>query len=236
MGTRDYHLQELSIATDPRDPRRAMPPVGPGHRRILDVGCGAGQTLIASNLESGVLAVGVDVDHTVLSLGKRLSDTVQFVRGSGEALPFKDECFDLVICRVALPYMHVYTALAEMCRVLRGGGDLWLVLHPFGMTAKELTTNMARFQIRGAIYRMWVLTNGLTLHAFGRQWALPFKGGRYESWQTRRGITRALKAAGFERVEISLGRHFVVTAMKIRPGSDDHAEAVPKNYFGKGMA
>lgn len=217
MDTHDYHLQELSIANDPGDPRRVMPPVSAGHRRILDVGCGAGQTLIASNLGPDMLMVGVDLDHSALTLGRQLSNNIRFVRASGEALPFVDECFDLVICRVALPYMHVYKALAEMSRVLIAGGDLWIVLHPFRVTAKELLASITRFQLKASLYRLWVLMNGLTLHTFGKQWAFPLTGRRYESWQTRRSIARALKAAGFDHVEISRGRHFLVTATKFRP-------------------
>ena len=55
-----YHLRELAIANDPSDPRRNMPHLEETDRRILDVGCGAGQTLIASAPVAEVLAVGVD--------------------------------------------------------------------------------------------------------------------------------------------------------------------------------
>ena len=65
----NYHRLELSIATDPNDSRRVMPRVESRHRRILDIGCGAGQTLIGSNLSDNVMAVGVDVDHAALALG-----------------------------------------------------------------------------------------------------------------------------------------------------------------------
>jgi SAM-dependent methyltransferase len=215
MAADDYHLRELSIASAPGDPRRVMPPIEAGHRRILDVGCGAGQTLVASNLRPGVLAVGVDVDHSALLLGRRLSDTICFIRAEGEALPFENGSFDLIISRVAVPYMRVDGALAEMGRVLRPGGSLWLVLHPFRMTASELVTNITRLEFKAAVYRVWVLTNGLALHIFGRQWALPLKARRYESYQTERGVTRALSAAGFGHIAFGRGDHFVVTAKKI---------------------
>jgi ubiquinone/menaquinone biosynthesis C-methylase UbiE len=210
----DYHRLELSIATDPADPRRVMPHVEARHRRILDVGCGAGQTLIGCNLADSVLAVGVDPDHEALALGKELTSAVNFVLGRGESLPFENESFDLVLCRVALPYMHVATALAEMARVTAPAGNLWLVLHPLGMTVKELGTNLTHLQLKASLYRLWVLLNGLTLSTVGIQTHWPGNSRRYESWQTSGGIKRALVAAGFEQIRISRERHFVVTASK----------------------
>ena len=210
----DYHRLELSIATDPNDARRVMPVVEARHRRILDIGCGAGQTLIGSKLSDSVLAVGVDPDHSALRFGKQLTPNVHFVNGRGEALPFEHEAFDLVICRVSLPYMHVARALSEISRVTDVGGDLWLVLHPFSMTAKELGTSLARFQVKASLYRLWVLLNGLSLNTVGRQWHWPGNPDRFETWQANTGITRALIAAGFGQIRIDRANHFVVTATK----------------------
>lgn len=210
----DYHRLELSIATDPNDSRRVMPVVEERHRRILDIGCGAGQTLIGSNLREGVTAVGLDLDHAALALGKQFTPSIHFVEGRGEALPFDHDAFDLVICRVALPYMHIARALSEISRVTDVGGDLWLVLHPFSMTAKELATNISRLQFKAGLYRTWVLINGAVLNTLGRQWHWFGDPSRYETWQTNNGIKRALLAAGFDRIRINREKHFVVTATK----------------------
>lgn len=210
----DYHRLELSIARDPNDARRVMPVVTARHRRILDIGCGAGQTLIGSNLGEGVFPVGLDLDIAALTLGKQLSPTIQFIRGSGDSLPFKNGCFDLVICRVSLPYMHISKALSEMARVTAAGGDLWLVLHPFSMTAKELGTNLTHLQLKAGFYRLWVLVNGLALNTLGRQWHWPGDPARYETWQTCGSMKRALMVAGYEQVRIDRGNHFVMTATK----------------------
>ena len=42
----EYHLLELEIARSPDDPRCVMPELRPSYRAVLDVGCGAGQTLL----------------------------------------------------------------------------------------------------------------------------------------------------------------------------------------------
>jgi len=214
--TTEYHRLELSIAADPHDKRRLIPRVEARHRRILDVGCGAGQTLIGCDLAPGVFAVGLDADHSAIALGKELTNAIHFVAGDGAALPFAGACFDLVICRVALPYMHVAKALSEMSRVTVAGGDLWLVLHPFSMTVRELATNVAHLQLKAGLYRTWVLVNGFTLHVLGRQWRWPSQSGGYETWQTAKGMTRALRRAGFDQIQITRENHFIVTATKSR--------------------
>jgi ubiquinone/menaquinone biosynthesis C-methylase UbiE len=210
----EYHRLELSIAANPDDKRRVIPHVAARHRRILDVGCGAGQTLIGCNLDQDVFAVGLDRDHAAIALGKQLTTAIHFVLGEGAALPFADGSFDLVICRVALPYMHVASALAEMARVSVAGGDLWLVLHPFSMTASELAANIAHLQLKAGLYRTWVLMNGVALHVLGRQWRWPSQSGGYETCQTNKAITRALRAAGFDNIQTTRESHFVVTATK----------------------
>lgn len=213
----EYHRLELAIATDPADSRRIMPQIEARHRRILDVGCGAGQTLIGADLAENVLAVGLDSDNSALLLGKEFTSTVNFVLGQGESLPFRNESFDLVLCRVALPYMHIATALSEMARVTTQGGDLWLVLHPFSMTVNELVANLIQFQLKASLYRLWVLINGLTLNTVGTQMHWPGNSNRHETWQTSGGMKRALLAAGFNQIRVSRDKHFVVTARRVIP-------------------
>ena len=128
MDVEAYHRMELRIALDGADSRRAMPVIPPGVTSILDVGCGAGQTLIASRLRPAVRAVGVDPDFEALALGRRLGAPVHLVHACGESLPFAADSFDMVISRVAVPYMRRGSALAEMARVLRPGGHALLVV------------------------------------------------------------------------------------------------------------
>ena len=68
---------------------------------------------------------------------------------------------------------------------------------------------MSQLQAKAALYRLWVLMNGFTLHAVGKQWSWPTKRRRFESWQTESTIRRALLAAGFDRISVTRGRHFM---------------------------
>ncbi len=211
--SRQYHLQELEIARDPNDRRRAMPPFG-NHQRILDVGCGAGQTLIAANLADGVEAYGVDPDPEAIKLGQEICPpSIKLSQASGEKLPFPDSHFDLVFSRVALPYMHIHTGLSEMWRVLQPGGVLWLALHPRSMAMREFTSAVRKGLPKLTLFRTYVLVNGLVFNTFGTQFSCPILR-RQETYQTVKGITRALERAGFTPTAVQTQEHFIVEARK----------------------
>lgn len=212
--TTAYHLCELQIARDPSAPGHLLPPIPPGCRAVLDVGCGAGQTLIGCGLPEDVIACGIDPDVGALALGRRLTDAVRFTAAAAERLPFPDASFDLVLSRVALPYTNIPEALSEAARVLRAGGDVWLCLHGPRMALRTIRQAVRARSARGAIYGAFVLMNGVLLHLSGRQFRWPVGRRRFESVQTMGGIRRALHRAGFERVSRVPGRFFVVTAKR----------------------
>ena len=99
----------------------------PGHSKVLDYGCGAGE--IVSRLKAkGFEAVGCDVffeggDYSA-SVPAELMDHVIF-RMSGNAAPFEDQSFDVVINNQVLEHVSDLNAVVtEMWRVLRPGGTL----------------------------------------------------------------------------------------------------------------
>src|SRR5262245_16260126 len=127
----DYHHDELRVALDASHPAHCLPVVEPHVTRVLDVGCGMVQSVLALRLDPGVEAWGVDIDPVAISAGQQiLGSNIHLEVGSGERLPFANESFDFVFSRVALPYMIIPDALAEIRRVLRSGGRFWTVLHP----------------------------------------------------------------------------------------------------------
>ena len=209
---RAYHEGELEIARSPGDPRRILPTVPPTARRVLDVGCGAGQSLIGLALPPDVAAVGVDRDADALSLGTTWTNDVRFVCGSGASLPFADQSFDFVFSRVALPYMHVPTALKEIRRVLSTNGRMWLVLHGPGIVFSQLASAVRGGHLKSALFQSYAAVNGAVYHLTGRLLRWPI-GGRYESFQTRRIIPR-LREAGFTDIQVESAPHFIVQARK----------------------
>jgi ubiquinone/menaquinone biosynthesis C-methylase UbiE len=211
---RKYHLDEFAIATNPDDPRRIVPTIPPGAHRILDVGCGAGATLSVCEVDGEPTLCGVDVDHESLELGRELFQAAHYIQAEGESLPFPSGQFDFVIARVSLPYMDVPRAVSEMARVLRPGGGLWMVLHPFSLVRQELLGSVRRFDLKDCAFRTYVIANGLWMHFTGKMFSHPLRPGRYESFQTGRSIRASLLAAGLTDVQISRGSFFLATARK----------------------
>jgi len=200
-----YHEGELRVALDRANPLRLVPEPGDA-RAILDIGCGAGQTIVA--LGAAARSVGVDFDVDALEFGVRRSgDALRLVAATGERLPFTDAAFDYVYSRVAIPYMNIPRAVAEMRRVLRPGGRLWLALHSIEIPAEQLR----RGNVKGKVYAAYTIVNGVWFHFTGRTFRLTTR--ICESIQTERGMRKALERAGFSGIHFQRSRHhFVVTA------------------------
>src|SRR5947209_994457 len=204
VQTRDdeYHYRELEIALNPEDKSHSLPVIHPGEK-VLDIGCGAGQTLLATCPyrvpgPNGDLLLsedrapgepewgyGIDIDHSALELGKRWSDKLVLGYGSAENIPYPDKMFDVVVSRVTLVYADMPKAASEMRRVLKPGGRVWLTLHSLAMVRKQMHGK----NWRGLLYLLYVAVNGIIFHLTQR----PIKlFGKRESWQTRHGIRRLL--------------------------------------------
>jgi len=97
--------------------------------RVLEVGCGNGRLTLLIAGKSGEL-VAIDPDDASIAEARRNIRGVDFRIGSGEALEFEDESFDLIIFTMSL---HHHTdcvmALREAQRTLKKDGML-VVLEP----------------------------------------------------------------------------------------------------------
>jgi len=213
-SARAYHLSELEIARNPKINSYAMPEFSANDQAVLDIGCGIGQTFVASKVEPGKLLVGVDIDLECLIYGRHQFGYITFVNASAEQLPFRDSLFDLVISRVSLPYTNIHQSLMEAERVLRKNGRVWFTLHPFSMVRSHLIQSLRRLEIKDIVYRSYVIVNGLTFNCLGRQFPF-FVKRRYESFQSSSGMTRAMRNAGFVDIWVGKkGEHFVCMASK----------------------
>lgn len=97
---------------------------------ILDYGCGYGRTL-AELLEVGYQKLaGVDFSEQMLARARIAITRAGFVRNDGDTLPFKTECFDVVLLFAVLTCIpdndEQRQLIAEVKRVLRPGGLLYV--------------------------------------------------------------------------------------------------------------
>jgi ubiquinone/menaquinone biosynthesis C-methylase UbiE len=97
--------------------------------QVLDVATGAGFTALAFAPKSAAV-VGTDVSTGMLEQAMKNASAahlfnVQFKEAPAEDLPFDDEMFDIVVCRVAAHhFVDIKAFAAESFRVLKKGGRL----------------------------------------------------------------------------------------------------------------
>jgi ubiquinone/menaquinone biosynthesis C-methylase UbiE len=180
-------------------PGMALPPM-----RVLDVGCGKGDSLIMSGLSRNDFVVGVDMDlHSLRQAAQRVPNGM-FVAGRAEELPFADQSFGHVISGVALPYMDIDKALREIIRVLAPEGKLALTLHSFGFAVSDLMRRVRGRRAKPIIGSLWVLLNGAAFNLTLSTFRMPFTRN-IETWQTSWAMRRLFRRLGIiERIEAPL--------------------------------
>jgi len=98
--------------------------------RILDVGCGPGNTACFVAEQYGARVHGIDISEVMIAKAKEraqrqgLMDMVEFRVADVFCLPFEDDSFDVVIIESVLTPLpgDKKQALMEMLRVVRPGG------------------------------------------------------------------------------------------------------------------
>lgn len=176
-------------------------------KTVLDVGCGAGQEILPFLEKTSAFCVGVDFASELGQVtqevfrGKDYDNRYSFVRSKGEEMPFADASFDVVLCRVALPYMNNRQAIAEISRILRPNGTFLLKTHApsfyFGMIRQRIGT----LNPKQLAYPMICLAGGIFHSLSGKQLQNGFWRGK-EIYQTQKFIEgecarNSLKIEGF---------------------------------------
>ncbi len=109
--------------------------------RVLDAGCGSGRHLCESFRTPGVEVAGVDLNRADLGKAKGFLSLMAreqkgrwlVAQADVTKLPFADGSFDVVICSEVLEHIKDNrTAVAELVRVLKPGGDLVVTVPRFG--------------------------------------------------------------------------------------------------------
>lgn len=159
-------------------------------KRVLDIGCGAGQEMLPFIEKKKAFCVGIDIGEELGKIGKEVTEnfgckeSLSFLRSKGEELPFADECFDVVLCRVALPYMHNKKTISEVARTLRSGGVFLLKTHAPAFYFGMLKSRAKTLNPKQVAYPLICLANGIWHQVSGNQLQNGFWKGK-EVFQTK---------------------------------------------------
>jgi len=167
-------------------------------KRVLDVGCGAGQELLPFVTERGAVGFGMDIASTVGRVGREMYAThapaarVTFLRAAAEYLPFPSASFDVVICRLALPYTYNRQVFSEVARVLRPGGMYFLKISGVRWYLLELKQALKSLKLMSLIHAGRVLVAGSIYHLSGSQprTRIPSTETFQSEWLLRRELAR----------------------------------------------
>ena len=174
--------------------------------RILDVGCGTGETsvYIAQNFGSHVVAVD---NHPLMVARakeriKRAGVPVELHQANVEELPFQVGSFDKVLAESVTVFTDIKKALKEYNRVLKPGGRLIDV----EMTSERFLTPIEESEIK----KVYGINNVLTA----------------SQWED------ALRRAGFQYIEVHHGIDFLQYNTEVSSApSIDLSQAMDEEAF-----
>ena len=101
-------------------------------RRVLDLGCGRGETAALLAREYGAIVTGADQSAEMIRTCRETYPELTFVTADAEDLPFSDSSFDIVVSECCFSvFADPGKAFREVYRVLENGGkllisDLWM--------------------------------------------------------------------------------------------------------------
>ena len=161
--------------------------VKPGFK-ILDIGCGSGRHTCAAYRCQNVTVIGVDLNFKELieaddrlklhdRLGEHGGGTWGLSAADLTCLPFKDDCFDMVICSEVLEHITQYQiALKEIVRILKPGCDLVVSVPRFWPERICWALSQDYYNARGGHVRIFKQSNLITAleDAGVKKWARHF--------------------------------------------------------------
>ncbi|MED4455092.1 class I SAM-dependent methyltransferase [Metabacillus fastidiosus] len=93
----------------------------PDSSKILDVGCGTGQTVYFLS-QLGYDVTGIDYDETMVKKAVKRNKELNIVKGSIENPPFLKDSFHIILCESSLSFTKLSRSVSEIYRILKNDG------------------------------------------------------------------------------------------------------------------
>lgn len=168
---------------------------------VVDVGTGRGELLAVAVQQGAARAVGVEYAEAAVALARKtiemhgVGERAEVVLADARSLPVDDDYADLVTMLDVVEHLtpgELTRSLAEIKRILRPGGRLFIHTFPT-RTIYSVTYRALRLSSPGRI----------------RRWPADprndYERRMHVNEQTRRGLRRTLRQAGFAPVDVVLG-------------------------------
>lgn len=118
----------------------------PKESKFLDVGCGAGYSLMKASTDLNCEVEGIDADpgsHGVGRYSENSTSGLSIKKGFAEKIDYEDETFDVVYCSHVLEHVNDEAmAIAEMKRVLKKNGVLIIGMPTSNMAILNYTSQL----------------------------------------------------------------------------------------------
>lgn len=145
-GRRFGTAAEVYDAVRPAYPASVVAAIAADGPVVCDLGAGTGK-LTAALLAAGVEVHAIDPDAEALTRNPGRTRV-----GTAEAVPLPDAAVDAVVVAQAWHWMDPQAAAAEIARVLRPGGALWIVLNQLDVRV-DWVLRLSRIMHAGDVYR-----------------------------------------------------------------------------------
>jgi SAM-dependent methyltransferase len=204
-GTREFFERGLARRSTEEMPwlRNVVPFSRFRDRDVLEVGCGVGFDAYEF-VRNGSRYVGVDLTPANIDRTKRhlaYFDLAADVRvAAAEHLPFEAASFDVVYSNGVLHHLEIpQRGFDEVARVLRPGGEAWIIVYHKNSVFYWLTLFLFRWILHGEFrhYRSFIDRLAAIEHTTSD--ARPVVHA-----YTKKGLRQSLQRAGFNRVTIKV--------------------------------
>jgi ubiquinone/menaquinone biosynthesis C-methylase UbiE len=152
------------------------------NKLVLDIATGGGHTALAF-AKAGANVTATDLTPAMLEAAQtfvksRGIDTITYREAKAEALPFENQCFDIVTCRIAAHHFaEPENFMTEVARVLKPDGTFLLVdnISPQDKTLAEVMNAIEKTRDPSHVWAYsiatwfnWLTQAGLELHHLTR--------------------------------------------------------------------